>query len=193
MQVCSGEQGCFVAVVGPSGAGKDTIINAARGALKNNPRFHFVRRVITREGMPGNEDHDVLDAASFQKAAYEGAYSLHWQAHGLRYGLPCSMDTRLAEGAIVVANVSRQVLVDIRRQYQSYLVVLITAQPSILVERLSSRGRETRQQIEKRLAREVRLDDPAGNIVTIDNSGDIDSATGLFVDHLIKISSKSAY
>lgn len=191
MQAGSGAQGCFVAVVGPSGAGKDTILDAAREALKDDLRFHFVRRVITRAKMSGSEDHDSLDVTSFDKAADEGAYALHWQAHGLRYGLPRSMDERLAEGTVVIANVSRRVLADISMQYQSRSIVLITAQPSVLAERLALRGRETREQIEKRLAREVRFDDQDENIVTIDNSADIASAAGKFINHLINVASKS--
>ena len=45
-------KGCFVAVVGPSGAGKDTIMDAARVALAGDTRFHFVRRIITRPQEP---------------------------------------------------------------------------------------------------------------------------------------------
>ena len=176
--------GCFVAVVGPSGAGKDTIMDAAREILKDDPRFHFVRRVITRPQMPGTEDHDSLDEEAFRKAADEGAYALQWQAHGLSYGLPRSLDTKLAEGAVVIANVSRRVLTDIRRQYQSRSIVLITAQPSVLAERLAARGRETRAQIEKRLAREVRFDHQADDVVMIDNSGAVATSIEAFLAHL---------
>ncbi len=72
--------GCFVAVVGPSGAGKDTIMDAARVALASDMRFHFVRRIITRPQMPGTEDHDSLDEAAFAKAAPQAlfrAFSCH--------------------------------------------------------------------------------------------------------------------
>ena len=70
-------KGCFVAVVGPSGAGKDPSMDAARVALAGDARFHFVRRIITRPQMPGTEDHDSLDEAAFTKAAGEGASALH--------------------------------------------------------------------------------------------------------------------
>ncbi|OYR16068.1 phosphonate metabolism protein/1,5-bisphosphokinase (PRPP-forming) PhnN [Brucella grignonensis] len=184
-------KGCFVAVVGPSGAGKDTIMDAARVALAGDTRFHFVRRIITRPQMPGTEDHDSLDEASFEKAAGEGAFALHWQAHGLSYGLPKSLDDEIADGTVVIANVSRRVLGDIRRLYKSRSVVVITAQPDVLAERLASRGRESREEITARLAREVSFDDDAGDVVTIDNSGEVSVSTKTFLRHLQEISVKT--
>jgi len=189
MQADRNLKGCFVAVVGPSGAGKDTIMDAARAVLKDDTRFHFVRRIITRPQMPGTEDHDSLDVEAFRNAVDEGAYALHWQAHGLSYGLPQSLNTRLAEGSVVIANVSRRVLADIRSKYPSRSIVLITAQPSVLAERLASRGRETREQIEKRLAREVLFDNQADDVVMIDNSGTAAASIELFIMHLRKTAS----
>ena len=184
-------KGCFVAVVGPSGAGKDTIMDAARVALAGDTRFHFVRRIITRPQMPGTEDHDSLDEASFAKAAGEGAFALHWQAHGLSYGLPKSLEDEIAEGTVVIANVSRRVLGDIRRLYTSRSVVVITARPDVLAERLASRGRESREEITARLAREVSFDDDAGDVVTIDNSGDVNASTETFLRYLKEITVKT--
>lgn len=184
-------KGCFVAVVGPSGAGKDTIMDAARVALAGDTRFHFVRRIITRPQMPGTEDHDSLDEASFATAAGEGAFALHWQAHGLSYGLPKSLEDEIAEGTVVIANVSRRVLGDIRRLYTSRSVVVITARSDVLAERLASRGRESREEITARLAREVSFDDDAGDVVTIDNSGDVNASTETFLRHLKEITVKT--
>ncbi len=184
-------KGCFVAVVGPSGAGKDTIMDAARVALAGDTRFHFVRRIITRPQMPGTEDHDSLDEASFATAAGEGAFALHWQAHGLSYGLPKSLEDEIAEGTVVIANVSRRVLGDIRRLYKSRSVVVITARPDVLAERLASRGRESREEITARLAREVSFDDDAGDVVTIDNSGDVNASTETFLRYLKEITVKT--
>lgn len=184
-------KGCFVAVVGPSGAGKDTIMDAARVALAGDTRFHFVRRTITRPQMPGTEDHDSLDEAAFAKSAGEGAFALHWQAHGLSYGLPKSLEGEIADGTVVIANVSRRVLGDIRRLYASRSVVVITARPEVLAERLASRGRESREEIVARLAREVSFDDGAGDVVTIDNSGEVGLSTKAFLRHLQEISVKT--
>ncbi|MHC5230409.1 phosphonate metabolism protein/1,5-bisphosphokinase (PRPP-forming) PhnN [Brucella sp. LJL56] len=184
-------KGCFVAVVGPSGAGKDTIMDAARVALAGDTRFHFVRRIITRPQTPETEDHDSLDEAAFTKAAGEGAFALHWQAHGLSYGLPKSLEDEIADGTVVIANVSRRVLCDIRRLYTSRSVVVITARPDVLAERLASRGRESREEIALRLARAVSFDDDAGDVVTIDNSGNVNASTEVFLRHLNELAVKT--
>lgn len=184
-------KGCFVAIVGPSGAGKDTLMDAARAALADDARFHFVRRVITRPQMPGAEDHDSLDETAFLKAAGEGAFALHWQAHGLSYGLPKSLDDEIATGTVVIANVSRRVLGDIRKLYPQRSVVVITARSDVLAERLASRGRESREEIALRLSREVSFDDSAEDVVTIDNSGDVGTSTEALLLHLHEITIKT--
>ena len=78
------EDAMLVLVVGPSGAGKDTLLEAARQALADDPRFRFVRRVITRPADAGGEAHEAVTAEEF--AARE--FALQWQAHGLSYGIP---------------------------------------------------------------------------------------------------------
>lgn len=184
-------QGCFVAVVGPSGAGKDTIMDAARTALAGDARFHFVRRVVTRPPVPGAEDHDSLDEAGFLRAAEAGAFALHWQAHGLRYGLPVTLLGALSAGRVVVANLSRHVLPQMRHLFPTRSVVLITARAEVLAERLAARGRESREDIERRLARAVPLQDTGGDLTTIDNSGTVEESTAAFLSHLRHLSEKS--
>lgn len=184
-------KGCFVAVVGPSGAGKDTIMDAARLALAGDMRFHFVRRIITRPQMPGTEDHDSLDETAFIEAAGEGAFALHWQAHGLSYGLPKSLIDEIADGIVVIANVSRRVLGDIRTLFGQRSVVVISAKPEVLAERLASRGRESREEITLRLKREVNFDNGADDVVIIDNSGEVAISTEAFINHLKEISLKT--
>ncbi len=99
--------GAFIAVVGPSGAGKDTLIAHARAALSGEPQVEFVRRVITRPCDGATEDHDTLADAAFDEALADGAFAIAWEAHGLRYGLPASVDLAIENGHVAVANVSR--------------------------------------------------------------------------------------
>lgn len=58
-------RGRLVLVVGPSGAGKDTLIDYARSRLEADPDFHFARRVITRPPSVG-EDHESVDVEEFR-------------------------------------------------------------------------------------------------------------------------------
>ena len=61
--------GALILVAGPSGAGKDTLIRLAQERLRDDPRFVFVRRVITRAKEAGGEDHEPTDPADFAARA----------------------------------------------------------------------------------------------------------------------------
>jgi ribose 1,5-bisphosphokinase len=163
--------GAFVAVVGPSGAGKDTLIAHAKAALADEPQVDFVRRVITRPCDGATEDHDTLADAEFVEALADGALALAWEAHGLRYGLPASIDGAIENGHVAVANVSRGALPALRLRYANVAVVEVTADPEILAERLAGRGRESRGEILARLARTITCDTTGPNAIALDNSG----------------------
>src|SRR5450756_1114872 len=83
--------GRLVLVVGPSGAGKDTLIDAVRAACRDEAGVVFPRRVVTRPWSAA-EDHDTISDASFDQAAANGAFALWWAAHGLNYGIPAAID-----------------------------------------------------------------------------------------------------
>ncbi|MBL8576794.1 MAG: phosphonate metabolism protein/1,5-bisphosphokinase (PRPP-forming) PhnN [Mesorhizobium sp.] len=162
--------GAFVAIVGPSGAGKDTLIAHAMAALGGEPQVDFVRRVITRPCDGSTEQHDTLSDEAFVQAQSDGAFALAWEAHGLRYGIPSSVDTALDNGHVAVANLSRGALPALRERYANVAVVEITADPEILASRLAGRGRETRDEILARLARTISCDTTGPSIV-LDNGG----------------------
>jgi ribose 1,5-bisphosphokinase len=187
----SGGNGVFVAVVGPSGAGKDTIIEYARTALSGQPGFHFVRRVITRPSSVDTEDHDTLSGDEFSKASQSGAFSHQWEAHGLCYGLPKSVNAEVQHGAVAIANVSRGIIPALRTAYANLAVVHITASHEVLAKRLAARGRETSEDIRRRLMRAgANPCDPADAIM-IDNSHDVAQAGDLFVAVLQKMAVKA--
>jgi len=142
----------LVLVVGPSGAGKDTLLNAARHALADDARFRFVRRVITRPADAGGEDHEAVTEAEFARRRF----ALQWQAHELSYGIPCDIAGEIANGAMVVANVSRAVIAGAAARFPVH-VIEVTAPPDVLAARLAARGRETRADIAARLARAMPL------------------------------------
>jgi ribose 1,5-bisphosphokinase len=162
----------FVAVVGPSGAGKDTLMAGARARLAGDPRFRFVRRAITRPAEAGGEEHEALSAEAFEARRAAGGFALWWEAHGLRYGIPRDVEADLVTGRVVVANLSRHALAEAASRYP-LLVLEITAPVALRAARLAARGREEVADIAARLAREAAL--PAGLAVeTVSNEGEVE-------------------
>jgi ribose 1,5-bisphosphokinase len=169
-------QGTLVLVVGPSGGGKDTLIAYCRSRLSGEVGVVFPRRTITRHAGDGTEDHDWVSEEEFRLKATAGAFALHWQAHGLRYGVPASIDTALAGGRTVVVNVSRSVLEAARSRYRPLIVVSVTAAHAAIAERLLERGRETLEDIGRRLARADLIEIDGPDVVRLDNSGPVEAA-----------------
>lgn len=183
--------GVFVPVVGPSGAGKDTLIAAARERIVDDPRVLFVRRTVTRsEG--GNEDHDTLDEEAFEARRAAGAFVLSWNAHGLSYGIPVSALHAVRDGRIVVANLSRGSLDDARAAFPAVRIASVVAPPEALAGRLAGRGRESREEIAGRLARALPCPVEGPDVETIDNGGSIDEAVDRFVAMLEELAGRSA-
>ena len=178
--------GVFVAVVGPSGAGKDTVIGYARALFADETRLEFVRRVITRPSDAASEDHDTLADAAFVEAEADGAFAISWEAHGLRYGLPADVDWSVANGHVAVANVSRAIIPTLRERYANLAIVEITASPDVLAERLAMRGRESRGEVLERLARSANVTLTGPGVTTIDNSGPREVAGERFAELLRK-------
>ncbi|MEQ8831564.1 MAG: phosphonate metabolism protein/1,5-bisphosphokinase (PRPP-forming) PhnN [Alphaproteobacteria bacterium] len=158
--------GCFIGVVGPSGAGKDSLIDAARVHFGPDGPIRFVRRCITRPAEAGGEDHLAVDDETFIRLQAQGAFALDWAAHGLRYGIPADIGETLSEGRAVLANLSRGVIDTVRQRFERRRIIVVTADPSILAERLAGRGRESAAEISERLAR-APYEMPDGPDVTI--------------------------
>jgi ribose 1,5-bisphosphokinase len=146
--------GRLILVVGPSGAGKDTLIALARTACADDPDIVFPRRVITRQASASEENEEVSPDA-FRDALARGEYAMHWEAHGHCYALPRGIDDELRAGRTVIANVSRTVIGPARCEYADVVVISITAPPQVLAERLAARARSSDGKIEHRLGRTV--------------------------------------
>ena len=157
--------GRLVLVVGPSGAGKDTLIDLARAACAGDLSVVFVRRVVTREASVFENNVQVTPDA-FALGRARGEFAVDWEAHGLHYALPGSIDEDIRAGRSVVANISRTVIPTLRAAYANVVVVSITAPPEVLAQRLAARGRATDGPVGERLRRQV---DGAAPDVTIQN------------------------
>lgn len=176
-----GEAGTLIVVVGPSGAGKDTLIDYARRRLGDVPSVLFVRRVVTRTPQANAEDHDTLSVETFAAAMASGEFAVTWQAHGLHYAIPVSARHHVATGGVAIVNGSREALPAIRSAFGHVIAIHVTCRPDVLSARLAIRGRENKEQQQGRLARATMPMEALRGAIEIDNSGDLASAGNAFV------------
>jgi ribose 1,5-bisphosphokinase len=183
--------GRLIYLMGPSGSGKDSLIEAARKPLQAQ-RCEVVRRVITRSAESVGEDAIGVTREEFARRKAEGDFALCWKANGLDYGIPVSIDQWLKEGYDVLVNGSRGHLAQALDRYPTLLPILLTVEEDVLRERLLRRGRESLAEIEARLRRNqlFLVDDSVGEtrIHRLDNSGDL----AITVAHLLSLLRVSA-
>jgi ribose 1,5-bisphosphokinase len=144
--------GRLIYLMGPSGSGKDSLLNAARERLGER-NCVIARRVITRSAEAVGEDAIGVAPAEFDQQEAAGAFALSWRANGLAYGIPLQIDDWLAAGQDVLVNGSRGHLAQARQRYPELLAILLQVDEAALRQRLQARGRESAEQIEARLAR----------------------------------------
>ena len=168
------EPGVFVAMVGPSGAGKDTLLSALRARLPAE-RFHFAQRVVTREP-DATEASLALSPEAFEAREAQGGFLISWRANDLAYGIDREAGERLARGQHVVANLSRAALARLRERVPRLFVMHVTADPAVLAERLAQRAREDAAARQARLARSQHLDAGVSADVRIENNRSIEGA-----------------
>lgn len=168
--------GRLIFLIGPSGSGKDSLIDASRERLAA-AGVQIARRVITRSAEAKGEAAHGVTAEQFETLRAQGAFAMHWRANGLDYGIPRQLDQWLAAGRAVLVNGSRGYLAEARQRYPNLLAVRVEVRPEVLRERLLARGRETAEEVEQRLARSARLqalNDPSVHV--LDNSASLEAA-----------------
>lgn len=161
-----------IAVVGPSGVGKDSVMEALAA---HAPGISRVRRVITRpEGKVG-EDFDRVSVEIFEQMVLDGAFALHWPAHGLLYGIPKEIAAQRQEADALLVNLSRSMLMRAQEVFGDLIVISLTADPEVLAQRLSLRGRESASDQVRRLGRAgIPLPEGLNRVIEVDNSGPLD-------------------
>lgn len=147
-------------VVGPSGSGKDSLLDYARERVPAH--VLFARRTITRATGAGGERHIAVTPQEFEALQASGAFAMSWQANNHSYGIGREIIDWLDEGRIVVVSGSRAYLPEARRGFPQIAVVSVTASHETLRKRLAARGREDAEAIEARIARAAALALPAG-------------------------------
>jgi ribose 1,5-bisphosphokinase len=159
-------------------------MNLAARHFADRDDVHFVRRVITRDGDAGGEDHLAVSEAGFASMEQAGAFAVWWEAHGLKYGIPAEVSVALSRGHLVVANGSRSALHRFQAVFPRLKVVNVTARPEVLAGRLEARGRETHEDIMARLARGPLTVRGDYDVTELDNSGSLEEAERKIIDLL---------
>jgi ribose 1,5-bisphosphokinase len=181
----------LIYVVGPSGAGKDSVLNWLRLHKSDSTPVHWARRTINRSkaASPDSEQHEVVDDESFEALVASDVFSMHWQANSHRYGIRKSELSHLANpNCCVFVNGSRAHLPTAAALYPGVTVLHITADQEVLRERLHLRGRESEDAIEARLSRDIHLHAPSGcRLIQIHNNTSLEIAGHQLVAELTKL------
>ncbi len=175
-------KGRLIYLIGPSGSGKDSLLDAARTRLTERG-VHVARRVITRSAEAVGESAEAVSHDEFDRTESSGAFAMSWRANDLAYGIPLQIDQWLANGEDVLVNGSRGYLEQARQRYPDMIAVLLSVRPEVLRQRLLKRNRETPEQVEARLARNARFEDSLDEVFLLDNSGDLQES----VDKLLRL------
>lgn len=161
-----------IAVVGPSGVGKDSVMQALEARTRG---FQRVRRVITRPEGEEGEDFERVSVEIFEQMVLDGAFALHWPAHGLFYGVPVRIAEQRREAYAVLVNLSRAILLQAQDAFGELIVISLNADAEVLAQRLSARGRESTAEQIRRLGRaDAPLPDGLFRVIEVDNSGSLD-------------------
>ena len=183
------QPGYFLLVVGPSGAGKDSLMDAAKQRLPAE-QFVFAKRVVTRPpGMVG-EDYESCDPATFNERKAQGEFLATWQAHGYQYGLPASLLIDQARGKHIVANGSRASVPALAANIPNLAVIHVTAPVDMLAKRLAIRGRETEPQIRERLSRGTQQNtefETNVRVVTVHNDASLQTGIERFLQAIATV------
>ncbi|WP_460141073.1 phosphonate metabolism protein/1,5-bisphosphokinase (PRPP-forming) PhnN [Pseudomonas sp. S2_E01] len=182
-------KGRLIYLMGPSGSGKDSLIEAARTPLLALG-CEVARRIITRSAQALGEDAIPVSREEFERRQRAGEFALCWSAHGLDYAIPASIDQWLENGRDVLVNGSRGHLAQALERYPALLPILLTVKDDVLRERLLRRGRESLSEIDARLKRnEMFMSDDAVYIHRLDNSGDLATTVIQLLD-LLRLSAR---
>ena len=144
----------LVIISGPSGVGKDTIIDALRERPRD-PDYHYVVTCTTRAPRPGEIDgvsYHFLDRRRFLALRDSGGLLEANEVHGNWYGTPrAEVRDALVGGHDVILKIDVQGAQQVKERVDEALLVFIVP-PSMeaLFARLRARATETADQLEIR-------------------------------------------
>lgn len=176
----------LIYIMGPGGAGKDTLLNELRCHGQVEPPIVIAHRYVTRDAEAGGEHPIHLPLPAFRERERLGCFALSWSRAGIHYGIGREIDVWLAEGINVVVNGSRAALSQASARYGERLhPVLLQLPPATQRARLLARGREDTEAVNARIARDQALHIPSHpRLTTLDATLPPDTMAARLVDQL---------
>lgn len=147
------DSGRLVIVSGPSGVGKDTVLDAWAA---QNPRVRRVVAHTTRDPRPGEVDgvdYHFVSRQAFEANALAGAYLEAKLVHGNGYATPLADAERMqADGQIAILKIDVQGAAEVRAKRPEVRTIFL-APPSWeeLERRIRGRGTEDEASVRRRL------------------------------------------
>ncbi|MDK8879657.1 guanylate kinase [Corynebacterium sp. MSK008] len=189
-------RGQLVVLAGPSAVGKSTVVSGLRGAV---PDLYFSVSMTTRAPRPGEvdgKDYFFVTPEHFQGRIDRGEM-LEWaDIHGglQRSGTPAGpVQEAMGAGRPVLIEVDLAGARNIKRLLPEAQTVFL-APPSwdVLVQRLTGRGTETPEVIERRLTTAREELDAQGEFDTVVVNDDVDAAVATIAGILQGTSSNNS-
>jgi guanylate kinase len=145
--------GLLFVVSGPSGAGKDTLVE---GLMARHERLRYSVSATTRSPRAGERegvDYFFLTRAEFERRRDAGEFLEHREYNGHLYGTPRSfIDEALRAGYDIVSKPEVNGALAIQRAFRGAVLIFIVPDKfSHLRSRLEARRTETNEQIAARL------------------------------------------
>ena len=146
-------KGMLLVISGPSGTGKGTIIEAL---MKADKSLVFSVSATTRDPRPGEVDgvhYHFMTVEKYNELVEQGAFVEHAQVHGNLYGtLRSEVYSRLERGENVVLDIDVQGAMNvIATEKEKVSIFILPPSLTVLRERLTGRGTETPEAIERRM------------------------------------------
>jgi ribose 1,5-bisphosphokinase len=175
----------LIYVMGPSGAGKDSLLDWLKNRLPPQSPIHFAKRTIDRPVQALGEQHESVDSATFERLQQAQSFAMHWHANGRQYGVRHAELEPLKQQHWLLVNGSRAYLPEALRQFDSLTVLHISASADILRARLLARQRETPEVVEARVQRAVAFSVPTScRCVNVLNDTSLDDAGTVLLNAL---------
>lgn len=174
-------------IIGASGAGKDSLMNYCREQINGALPIVFAHRYITRPANAGGENHVSLTDEEFKLRIQNGLFALHWESHGLCYGIGIEVTIWLQQGMVVIINGSRDYLSTAMEKFPAMQPILIDVDVDLIKARLNGRGRESEESIGERIARNQKLSMDDTDIIRVQNNGTIDEAAQSLLNLILPV------